>query len=309
MSNFVKFTDDEIYKAAHTNIKEWLESHGEKVKQSGTEWLWAAHDSVKIRGHVWYQWSTDDSGTAIDFLCNFYHMSFPDAVRTLLNCKPVTLTPYEKAEVIRINNSEKSPILLPPHNDSCARALAYLCKTRCLDFEVVAYFMKLGLIYESADKHNVVFVGKDKFGTARHCTVKGTLTNKPYRGEIKGSDKQYSFNKIGRSTIMYIFEAPIDLMSYITLKRPTNKNWSRFTYLATCGLTRLPIDRVLADYPYINTLVFCYDNDTNKEINRGQTAAEKFRTIYEQKGFKVKFDTPPQGDWNDVLQSECEANG
>lgn len=71
LSSFVKFTEEEIYQAAHKSIKEFLEAHGEKVRSSGTEWLWDKHDSVKFRGHVWYRHSTNEGGTAIDFLCYF----------------------------------------------------------------------------------------------------------------------------------------------------------------------------------------------------------------------------------------------
>lgn len=48
MSKFIPFTDEELYQAHHKDIKEYLESIGEKVLHSGTEYMWEAHDSVKI---------------------------------------------------------------------------------------------------------------------------------------------------------------------------------------------------------------------------------------------------------------------
>ena len=47
MSKFIPFTDEELYQAHHKDIKEYLESIGEKVLHSGTEYMWEAHDSVK----------------------------------------------------------------------------------------------------------------------------------------------------------------------------------------------------------------------------------------------------------------------
>lgn len=47
MSKFIPFTDEELYQAHHKDIKEYLESIGEKVLHSGTEYMWETHDSVK----------------------------------------------------------------------------------------------------------------------------------------------------------------------------------------------------------------------------------------------------------------------
>lgn len=307
MSKYVKFTDEEIYKAAHTDIKDFLERHGEKVKQSGTEWMWAKHDSVKIKGHVWYRFSSDDGGTAIDFLQEFYNLSFPDAVMTLLDCNPVSLTRHQENDLRKINKKKpNNSLIVPGRNNDCNRAIAYLCKSRCLNYGVVLYFIKIGLIYETLNHHNIVFAGKDKYGTIRHCTLKGTITDKPFKGEPFGSNKMYSFNYIGKSTIMYVFEAPVDLLSYISLQK-TGKDWKRFTYLATCGFSRMPIDRILTEYPYITKIVFCYDNDTDKKKNRGKIAAQNFMDIYKKKGYIVEADIPPAGDWNDVLCKSKES--
>lgn len=298
---FIPLTQAEIDKAAHKDIKEFLEGIGEKVKPSGTEWFWEKHDSVKIRGHVWYRHSGSYGGTAIDFLQEFYDLHFYDAVCTLLNGK-IGLAAVSKSKE---PPKEKPKMVIPQRNKNNARALAYLCKNRNLSYEVIAYFIKIGLIYESLHHHNVVFSGKDKYHVVKHCAVRGTLSDHPYKGEIKGSDKSYAFNYIGRSTILYIFEAPIDSLSYISLGRAT-KDWKRRSFLSTCGFSRDPIDRFLTDFSYINTLIFCYDNDTDKKENWGKKAYENYKAIYEKKGYTVKSDFPTAGDWNDVLINQKE---
>ena len=54
MSKYVPFTQEEIDRAAHTEIKSILEAKGEKVLKSGSEWMWGANHSVKFRDHVFY---------------------------------------------------------------------------------------------------------------------------------------------------------------------------------------------------------------------------------------------------------------
>ena len=70
----------------------------------------------------------------------------------------------------------KQPFALPnPHSDM-RRVYAYLVKTRLIDREVVSYFAKAKLLYESCEKskdgmkeyHNAVFVGYDENGVPRH---------------------------------------------------------------------------------------------------------------------------------------------
>ncbi|MDF1493943.1 hypothetical protein [Caproiciproducens sp. CPB-2] len=96
MSKFIPFTEEEIYVAAHTEIKNILDAKGEKSERSGTEWMWAANHSVKFRGHIFYDHSTGDKGTAIDFLCTFFNMRFQDAVCTL-NCKDYNGIEFERS--------------------------------------------------------------------------------------------------------------------------------------------------------------------------------------------------------------------
>lgn len=303
---FVPLTPEEIDQAFHTDIVSFLKSHGEEVKHSGTEWYWVKHDSVKIRGHLWYRHSVQFGGSAIAFLQVFYNMHFVSAVQTLLD-PAKKLPPSSNCPNFRL--TEKPTMVLPGRNTSAARAFAYLCKQRRLSPDVVSFFMKIGLIYESSHHHNVVFVGKDRNQCIKHCTLKGSLSDRPFQGDITGSDKRYSFNYITRSTILYIHEAPVDTLSYISLGRAT-KEWQKRSFVALCGLSREPIDRILEDYPYINTLIFCLDNDDDKAENKGKNTFERLKPIYEAKGYHVKSDFPPTGDWNEVLVRErTESNG
>ncbi|WP_444641240.1 DUF3991 domain-containing protein [Caproiciproducens sp. R1] len=130
---------------------------------------------------------------------------------------------------------------------------------RRIDSEVISFFVHNRSLYESANTHNAVFVGYDSTGKARAAFQKGTLTEKPFRGDVDGSDKEYFFNYHGGSERLYVFEAPIDMLSFIDLHK--EKGWQKHNYLAL-GCTALPaLLRFLSEYQGIHQIVLCLDND------------------------------------------------
>lgn len=303
---FIPFTEEELYRAAHTDIKQYLESIGENVLRSGTEYMWAKHDSVKFRGHVWYQHSTGNKGTAVDFLMYFYNYSFQDAVITLLDGNYIATRNTRPEDMLGKQPDEKyhkkHKVILPPKHSNTNRLYAYLCKTRKIDINVVHHFVKKQLIYEDSYNHNIVFVGKDKKGIIRYAGLKGTLTDKSFRREITGSNKAYCFRHIGTSSTLFVFEAFIDLFSYITLFH-LNKPWQTFNYIALGGLYLDVLKKFLFDYPHIKNIVICTDNDQNSKDNKnhGQIFAQNAIKQLESK-YAVTIDTPYLKDWNEVLK-------
>ena len=69
------------------------------------------------------------------------------------------------------------------------------------------------MLYEDTHR-NVVFVGYDEKGKASYGAVRGTGYQQ-YRGDCSGSDKSIGFSYKGTSSKLYVFEAPIDLMSHM----------------------------------------------------------------------------------------------
>lgn len=62
---------------------------------------------------------------------------------------------------------------------------------RGIDRKVIDACFRAGILYESADYHNAVFVGKDEAGAARYAFLRGTYTRgKPFKAEVSGSDKR-----------------------------------------------------------------------------------------------------------------------
>ena len=306
MSKYIDFTEEEIYRAAHTDIKSFLEAKGEKVLRSGSEWMWEANKSVKIRGHLFYDHSeTQEKGTAIDFLGAFYNMRFQDAVLTLLG-DDYRGAPLQRSESVQ---KEKKPFVLPKRNRNMTRVYAYLMQERKIDESIISFFAHLRTLYESDRTHNCVFVGLDVNGKARAAHQRGTLTDRPYRGDVDGSEKEYFFNFYGGSNRLYVFEAPIDLMAFLTLHKHTY--WQQHNYLALGGLSDRALVRFLKEHPNIKRIAFCFDNDANAkkkdgtpDENHGQLAAERYRVEYERKGYETSILTPQLKDWDEVLKDK-----
>ena len=110
------------------------------------------------------------------------------------------------------------PFALPPANKEMRRVFAYLIKHRGIARDVVAHFAKAGLLYEDAEYHNAVFVGMDTDGVPHHAHKRSANSyGKAFRLNVEGSDPRYSFHYFGTDRSLYVFEAPIDMLSFITL--------------------------------------------------------------------------------------------
>lgn len=71
---------------------------------------------------------------------------------------------------------------------------------------------------EQKETHNVVFLGRDKEGTAKQANKRSIATyGKSFRMTVSGSDTNFSFCHIGTDDMILVFEAPIDMLSFITL--------------------------------------------------------------------------------------------
>jgi hypothetical protein len=104
-----------------------------------------------------------------------------------------------------------------------------------------------------------VFVGLDENGVARHAHKRGTYTQgEPYKGNAEGSDPKYSFHWIGESGVLYVFEAPVDMLSFITLNR---KDWQRHSYVTLDGVSEHAMLRQLELNPHLKSVVLCLDHD------------------------------------------------
>lgn len=275
-----------------------LRSRGETLKRLGSEWEWKFHDErVTIRNNVWFDQYTQKGGDAVDFFHYFYGESEEQAVAMLLNCSVQDLEKLPARSPPRaapFKEREEKMLEVPPAYGNMRRAFAYLCQTRGIDPEVVSAFARKGLIYESAKHHNAVFVGRSEQGKVRHLHARGTLTGSHFRQTLPGSEKTYSFHWLGVSGKLYAFEAPVDMLSYISLHP---EGWQKHSYVALCGVSAAPIHHLLETQPQLEEVTLCLDSD-----EAGQAAARRIAgELLREWNVTVSAEFPTLKDWNDEL--------
>ena len=288
-----RFTDTEMQIARETVLPDLLSHLGYQVKRVGRFHTTAEMDSLRIKDRrTWFRYSQNTGGDAITFLQQFCGKSFPEAVEYLL-------TFHGKARDAPIPQpkpiSPKQEFSLPLRNADDRRVFAYLRK-RGIAAQVIRQFLNSGLLYEDAEHHNCVFVGKNSAGQVKYAGLRGTYDRegKGFRGDVTGSDKRVGFAlPYDRSSDqVFVFEAPIDLMSYLTLHRNTPNA------LALCGLYDGALQAYLTDHPQIKRIELCLDAD-----EPGQKAAQQLQEKYQLQGYAVTVEKPRCGkDWNEYLQ-------
>lgn len=296
----IPITKKQRYLAGRTDLVALLRSRGETLKKLGSEWEWKFHDErVTIRGHLWFDQYTQKGGNAVDFFHYFYGESEEQAVAMLLNCSIADLEKLPARSPPRgaptIDKQEKT-LEIPPAHSNMRRVFAYLCQTRGIAPEVVSAFARKGLLYESADHHNAVFVGRDEQGEIRHLHARGTLTGSHFRQTLPGSLGEFSFHWLGTSGKLYAFEALIDLLSYISLHP---EEWQNHTYVALCGVSAAPIHHLLETQPQLQDVTLCLDND-----EAGRNAARRIAgELLQEWNVTMSAEFPTLKDWNDELLS------
>lgn len=290
MSSYIHFTDEQREQARSIDLVSMLRSQGETLKRSGKEFEWKDGSAkVTLRGNLWFHQYDRQGGDAIAFVRRFMGKSYPEAVEYLLGGRGGTL--ITSPPIVK----EVKPFVLPPKTDTMRRVYAYLIKHREIDSEVLNTFVKAGMIYESADYHNAVFVGYDKNGVPRHAHKRGTGQNSTYKGNIDRCIPEYSFHWNGVSDKLFLFEAPIDMLSFISMNKD---GWQSHSYAACCGVSDRVMWQMIKDNPNIHTVCLCMDND-----EPGQAAAHRIsRKLYE-KGIPFEILVPTYKDWNEVRRA------
>ena len=276
----------------------------ELVSVGGDTYATKSHDSLKISNGEWYWWSRGIGGSnALDYLTTVRKLSLPDAVQRVLSAGGAPL-----AEPPRRKVCPTKSFSLPHRHADNRRVFPYL-RGRGIDPEIINHCIKHGLLYESEQYHNCVFVGFAG-GRPAYAMQRGTLQDKRFVGEVAGSDKRYSFAvpvTPGGSTTLCIFESAIDALSYLTLLKQRGKDWRKANTLSLGGVGKkdqqLPpaLSRYLKDAPHITRIVLCLDND---EPGRATAAALKGLLG----GYEVIDRPPARGkDYNDLLRCRRDA--
>ena len=284
---YIPLTEQQRERARRTDLAAFLRQCGEEVKKSGSEFAWLDHgQKVTIRGNLWFHQYEQVGGDAIDFACRFYGMDYPEAVQLMLSMGVGTVR--EEVEPFPLK-----PLELPPKHENMRRVYGYLIRRRGIDKDVLDAFAYRGLVFESADYHNAVFVGADKTGKPRHIHKHSTATQGGFKGNAPGSEPEYSFHWIGGGDTLFLFEAPIDMLSFISLHK---QSWKSYSFAASCGVSDKVLWQTLKDCTYIRKVNICFDND-----EPGQKAARRISMALGDKHIENRILVPTRKDWNEDL--------
>lgn len=304
-------TEEQIITARQMTAIEFLRRYrpGELVKaESHGEYQLRGHDSFKINGETsFWHWKSRDIGgkSALDYLVKVEGVKFVDAVLSLCEENPSYIPTPSQPE-------QKKEFALPPAAENNRRVFAYLMK-RGINRKVIEACVRAGILYESADYHNAVFVGKDEAGAARYAFLRGTYTKgKPFKAEVSGSNKEFCFllPPKEKSARLAVYEAAIETLAHLTLEGTSNK-WR----LSLGGISApkegekaysfkkpAALESFLVRHPEIEELEICTNNDF-----AGRWAAERLEKAYQGK-YRIVENLPEKDgcDYADLAKEKQE---
>ena len=322
----MRFTAEELDTAKQVDLCRVAEHLGYTVKRIGKYHTLKEMDSIRIydRSH-WCRFSRrydrgENGGSQIDFLRVFAGMDVKEAVFWLLDfagyrrqdgmsdkdfhSKEPSTGRRSSGQGSSLQNlatagkkeKPKKKFALPEPSGSNSCLYRYLEHERGIARPVIDFFVRKGVLYEAGNYHNIVFVGTDRDGVPKFASMRGVFDRdgKGFKCDVAGSDKRYGFHLYyGKSKKVVVFEAAIDLMSYITMF-PAD----RASMVALGMLADAPLETFLAEHPETEEIRFCLDND-----EPGRKAAAVLQQKYMEKGYRTDVFLPPEpykdlNQWN-----------
>lgn len=307
-----RFTDDQIDYVNTLNIIDYMKYRGLDLKRNNRRVKVKGWNGLDVTpdGRKWKDFASGQGGYIIQFVAWFNACSWKEAVQELLDFShhaPPVHRPIPQTEP-----PPSKPFCLPPKAKSYRNLFAYLLKTRKLDSGIVQYCVDQKLIYQD-ERCNCVFVGIDASGEPASAFLRGSNEYAPFKMLVEGSRAEYGFTLSGNNSRLFIFESPIDLLSYMTLKNTCNPFYfdnRQDHYLSCNGLKYLPILHYLSTHHEISQIVFGVDNDpVNEYGNRPgrdfmESAIQEIMEAFPDRFITSKqfiADLPGQKDWNQEL--------
>lgn len=304
-------TKEQIARAKAWDLLSYLQAFEpqELQKGGGMEYRTVAHDSLKISNGKWHWHSRGIGGrTALDYLIKVRGMDFVSAVETI--CGERCGTARTPPEISSKGEPEK-PFSLPQENQCGTAAVSYLLG-RGIDAEIISRCVREGILYESRQYHNCVFVGKDPAGKARYACLRGTYGT--FKNDVDGSDKRYSFSLPSadqESPFVAVAESPIDALSVATLLKMQGEDWTKNHYLSLGGTSPRALLRFLHDHPAITHVSLCLDNDRAGLCGMGKIREALREDAELSRRIAVIADNPPPDscgkDYNELLLQKIAA--
>lgn len=115
--------------------------------------------------------------------------------------------------------------------------------------------------------------------------------------------KAYSFAIKGKSTKVFVFEAPIEAISYLTILKTKGIHLFNHHAIALGGVSDIGLKQYLEDNSNISSIVLCLNNDY-----AGIEATENIKDKYKEK-YSIEVQYPVNKDYNeDLIKGKIELN-
>lgn len=289
-----EYSKEQIQQAYSIDLLEFARSEGYNCVKQGSEYRVKGYAGLIIDAEKnCFYWHSEHKGGGIIQFCNYVMgiTDFKSAMRYLVGEGEVSVSHKKFIPPKDGIVSEKKDLEMPERADNVKRVYAYLINQRGIAPDVISDMVKQKLIYQDV-KGNAVFVHKDKDGKTVGGDVIGTLSDKRYKGVAPGSTGVFQYNKGTDIKSIYVFEAPIDLMSFVQMHPEINNA----AFISMGGLKPQYIAEYVNDSSY--TVISCVDNDkagkafndrilmdkmqhsTTDEINAHQTEIDGIKYQY-----------------------------
>lgn len=274
-------TTEQLAEVKKIDLLTYLSNYepNELVKLGNNDYVTRTHSSLHISNGMWCWWVKNIGGkTALDYLIKVEEMNFLDAALLIHECitneKPQISKTYHK--------NDNRYLRLPPSADSNENVIHYLTNVRCIDREIVDYYISLGMIYEARDDHAVIFLSYDDNKKPRYAFKRSICGNE--KRHLSGCDRSYSFSFVDKeSSELHLFESNIEMLSYQTLIKQKKRNWKRDNYLSLSGATTIGNNIENTDLP-VALYEFLRNNENIREIyvhtNNDRAGHETYHKIY-----------------------------
>ena len=290
------FSKKDIAKAKNIILYDFLlAEHGELFSKEGQSLRFLKNHSISIApGYKgYYDFATAKGGNAIDFLTIHLNYRFGDAIEALLNYANANMH-WNDRSVVQLDNLNNSDVCreftLPKrYKGKASRVFAYLLK-RGIRPDIINDLFKRGLLYQSEDTNNCVFVNESK----DFAEIRGTLRDKSFHQILKTKkDNFWAISPIGMPITeckkILVCESAIDAISLMQIMQDYIGNPADIAYVSLGGVAnQATIDRLIS---IGQNVVLAVDNDA-----AGHACLERNNHLN-----YIQPNIPGCKDWNDML--------
>ena len=243
--------DSSLVRAARqADLAAYLMTVGVPLVRSGARYKHKVHDSLVIKGNMYYWNSRGCSGNSLDYLLRHMGMDFRSAVAALAGFVPAA--------------APGPPGVAAPKGSAgdFRRVFAYLHKARGISYGLLQALADKKLLAQEAGTNNAVFHMRDEEGRTVGAEIEGTLSGRRFKGVRAGSKYGYGFNVMLRGdAVFYIlfFESAVDLLSFAEIKMRMGKELKNALLVSMCGLKPNVAGHMAAAFG--GRPMLCPDND------------------------------------------------